>query len=151
MKKAALFVVTCVFIGALNLFAAGIRFDAKTWRTMQTYDVRTLKDLRAHIGELVTVKFDFRGKDIHHIKPGWYESSIWQPDPQGKKGFSDVRVMVAKNDLAAFKSITTNSASTAEITAYGRVLHEPDNNFIFVRLLGRNAIVDPSGNATVAW
>jgi hypothetical protein len=40
------------------------------------------------------------------MKPNWYESSIWQKRPSGN-GSVDIRVMVAKQDLPAFKSITT--------------------------------------------
>src|SRR5258706_483954 len=88
----------------IDRFAApGVNLEAKAWQNVKTYDVRVLnKDLRGHIGEFTALKFTFRGKDIHHMKPGWYEASIWQPDPRGKKGFSDVRVMVAKKDLEAF-------------------------------------------------
>jgi hypothetical protein len=139
---------------ALSALAAsnGVRLDAKTWKTLQTSDVRVLsKSFDSHLGQLVAVKFNFRGKDIHHLKPNWYEGSLWQPDPQGHKGFSDVRVMIAKQDLAAFKSIPTDSTSSAEITVYGRVLRDPDNKFVFVRLLGHNAVVDDAGNANLSW
>jgi hypothetical protein len=148
MKK--IFVGMLTFTVAMSAFA-GIRFDAKTWRGVQTYDVRTLsKGLDSHIGEVVALHFSFRGKDIHHMKPNWYESSIWQPDPQGKKGFSDVRVMVAKQDLNTFKSFPT-SPSGAEITVYGKVLRDSEAHFVFVRLLGRNTITDPAGNVIVSW
>src|SRR5438876_348520 len=104
MKKSFFFILVLTIINTTGLLAAGGHFDAKTWHNVRAYDVRTLsKDFRSHVGELVAVKFNFRGKDIHHIKPNWYEGSIWQPDPNGKKGFSDVRVMVAKKDLPAFK------------------------------------------------
>ena len=54
------------------------------------------------------------------MKPNWYESLIWQ-NILGERGkFAHVSVMVAKPDLAAFKSIPTDS-SGAEITLYGRV------------------------------
>ena len=97
-----------------------VRYDAKTWRTVQTYDVVTLsKNLDAHMRELVAVKRNFRGKDIHHMKPNWYESSIWQNIPGERGKFAHVSVMVANPDLAAFKSIPTDS-SGAEITLYGR-------------------------------
>jgi len=59
--------------------------------------------------------------------------------------------MIAKKDLSAFKSITTDAASSAEITVYGRVLWDSENNFTFVQLLGRNVVVDPSATATVSW
>ena len=149
LLRAALFFTTLVC--ATSAFA-GTRIDAKTWNKLQTYDVRALAPkMESHIRELVAVKFTFRGKDIHHLKPNWYESSIWQPDPKGKKGFTDVRVMIAKKDLKAFKSITTDSSAGAEMTVYGRVLRDFDAHFLFVQLLGRNTVVDPAGNATISW
>jgi hypothetical protein len=151
MKRLLPIVLAVSLISALPV-TASVRLDAKIWNTLRTYDVRTLsKNFDSHVGELAAIKFNFRGKDIHHLKPNWYEGSLWQPDPKGKKGFSNVRIMVSKKDLDAFKSITTDSTSGAEVTVYGRVLRDADANFVFVRLLGRNSVVDPSGNAVVSW
>lgn len=151
MKKIFLSTLLFAFALAINAFA-GTRIEAKAWSKMQTYDARTLApSLAGHISELTAVKFTFRGKDIRHLKPNWYEGSVWQPDPKGRKGFSDVRVMVARKDLEAFKSITTDSSAGAEMTVYGRVLRDFDAHFVFVQLLGRNTVVDPSGNATISW
>lgn len=151
MKRLLPIVLAVSLISALPV-TASVRLDAKIWNTLKTYDVRTLsKNFDSHVGELAAIKFNFRGKDIHHLKPNWYEGSLWQPDPKGKKGFSNVRIMVSKKDLDAFKSITTDSTSGAEVTVYGRVLRDADANFVFVRLLGRNSVVDPSGNAVVSW
>ena len=144
--------VTILVIGAMNAFA-GVRYDANTWRGVQTNDARTLsKDLASHTRQLVAVKFNFRGKDIRHLKPSWYQGSIWQTDPDKKGKFADVRVMVAKADLAAFKSLPTEAASFApELVLYGRVERDAEVNFLFIRLVGRNATVDATGNATVSW
>ncbi len=144
--------ITClVFSSALTMLAAP-RFDAKAWSTVQKYDVRTLsRNFDSHAGELVEIQFNFRGKDIHHVKPGWYESSIWQPDPDNRKHFADVRVMVSKADLNIFKGITTDPASPTTITVYGKVLRESDRHWVFVRLLGRNISTDASGHVTVTW
>jgi hypothetical protein len=141
-----------LLIGALNAFA-GVRYDANTWRGVQTYDARTLsKDLASHTRQLVAVKFNFRGKDIRHLKPNWYQGSIWQTDPDKKGKFADVRVMVAKVDLPAFKSLPAQAAPSApELVLYGRVERDAEANFLFIRLVGRNATVDASGNATVSW
>ena len=118
---------------------------------MQAYDLATLsKNLDGHMRELVAVKCNFRGKDLHHMKPNWYESSIWQNIPGERGKFAHVSVMVAKPDLAAFKSIPTDS-SGAEITLYGRVERDTQANFTFLRLVGRNASTDSAGNATVSW
>ena len=151
MKKLLLVAFLAPLACALSA-SNGARIEAKAWSKVQTLDVRTLRPtMAAHMRELVAVRFTFRGKDIHHLKPNWYEGSIWQPDPKGRKGFSDVRVMIAKKDLEAFKSITSDSSAGAEITLYGRVLRDFDANFFFVELLGRNSVVDPTGNATIGW
>jgi hypothetical protein len=151
MNKFLPLLLALAVLVAISSVAAATRVEAKNWRNLQTTDVRALSEnLKSHTRELVALKFNFRGKDIHHLKPNWYQSSIWQRDPEGKKSIN-VRVMTAKKDLPAFKSITTNAASSDEITVYGRVLWDPESNFIFVQLLGRNAVVDPSGNATLSW
>jgi hypothetical protein len=133
------------------LSAAAVRYDAKTWRAVQTYDAAALsKNLDGHVRELVAIKCNFRGKDIRHTKPNWCQSSVWQPIA-GKSGkFADVPVMVAKDDLKAFKSISTDS-SGGEITLYGRVEYDVASRYYFLRLVGRNATTDSAGNATVTW
>ncbi|HYR22353.1 MAG TPA: hypothetical protein VEP30_05460 [Chthoniobacterales bacterium] len=151
MKRILLLLVAILLSNGPIMFGAAVRYDAKTWRAVQTYDLATLsKNLDAHMRELVGVKCNFRGKDIHHMKPNWYESSIWQPIAGQSGKFAHVSVMVAKPDLAAFKSILTDSSGT-EITLYGRVEHDAQANFIFLRLVGRNATTDSAGNATVTW
>lgn len=149
--KRSLLLITGLFVSAGILCAAGVRYEAKVWRAVQTYDLATLsKNLDAHNRELLGVKCNFRGKDIHHMKPNWYESSIWQPVSGQSGKFEHISVMVAKPDLNAFKSIPTDSSGT-EITLYGRVEYDVGAKFRFLRLVGRNATVDPAGNATVGW
>lgn len=149
--KRILLLVIAVFLSIEIIWAAAVRYDAKTWRAVQTYDVATLsKNLESHVRELVALKSNFRGKDIRHTKPNWYQSSVWQPIAgQGGK-FAHVPVMVAKPDLAAFKSIPIDS-SGAEITLYGRVEYDVSSRYYFVRLVGRNATADAAGNTTVTW
>src|SRR5947208_12770746 len=75
MKRSFLLLVTALITNSTIIFAAGVRYDAKVWRTVQTYELAILsKNLDAHMRELVAVKCNFRGKDIHHMKPNWYES-----------------------------------------------------------------------------
>lgn len=152
MKHTSLFIALLLASSTAIIFGAPpVRYDAKVWRAVQTYDLNTLsKNLDAHTRELVAVKCNFRGKDIHHMKPNWYESSIWQPISGESGKFAHVSVMVAKPDLNAFKSIPTDS-SGAEITIYGRVEYDVASKFRFLRLVGRNASVDSAGNATVTW
>src|SRR5438874_12231110 len=137
--------ILALFISALivsNIFAKPISYDdAKKARGgVPIYDVVTLsKYLDQHMGELIAVKCNFRGKDIHHLTPNWYESSIWQPDPEKRGKFADVRGMIAKKDLDAFKSIPT-AASGDAIILNGRVEHDAAAHFSFLRLVSRNAL-----------
>ena len=151
MKRIVELVLLFTLLGTAGSAFAQVKYDARTWRAVQTYDLTTLsKDLDAHMRELVAVKCNFRGKDIHHTKSNWYESSIWQPIVGESGKFAHIHVMVAKPDLKAFKSIPTDSSGT-EITLYGRVEYDVAAKFKFLRLVGRNAMVDAAGNATVTW
>jgi hypothetical protein len=151
MKTIFSILVAILLSSGTPIFGAGVRYDAKIWRAVQTYDLATLsQNMDSHVRELIGMKCNFRGKDIHHMKPNWYESSVWQ-NLAGQRGkFANVRVMISKPDLAAFKSLPTDS-SGAEITLYGRVEDDVQSNFRFVRLVGRNATVDSGGNAIVSW
>lgn len=149
MKKLAL-LFAVVFLGTDLFAAAPLRLDAKIWSRLEKVDVATLsKDIANRTGQLVELHFNFRGKDIHHLKPGWYESSLWQPGAEGK-GFVDVRVMVQQHDLAAFKSLPTTGGGE-ELIVYGRVLRDNEAKFMFVRLMGRTATTDDRGGVTLTW
>ncbi len=153
MKRTSFFIAVLLAISTSITFAAPkpVRYDAKVWRAVQTYDLATVsKNLDGHMRELMGVKCNFRGKDIHHVKSNWYESSIWQPVAGQSGKFEHIPVMVSKPDLKAFKSIPTDSTG-AEITIYGRVEYNVASKFRFLRLVGRNAAVDSAGNATVSW
>src|SRR5205085_7032451 len=113
MKK--IFVAASMFALVMPALAE-MRLEAKIWRGLQKTDVRTLsKKIDGSIGQIVELHFSFRGKDIHHLKSGWYESSVWQADPASKKKFADVRVMVAQKDLKIFKSLPTDATSTGDL------------------------------------
>jgi hypothetical protein len=152
MKRILLLTLAIVAINAAIIFAAKpVVYPAKVWSAVQTYDVITLsKNLDAHTRQLVAVKFNFRGKDIHHLKPNWYESSIWQPISGQSGKFAHVSVMIAKPDLEAFKSLPINTGS-GELTLYGRVEYDIAANHRFLRLVGRTVSTDAAGNATVTW
>lgn len=151
MKRIIRSALFLILVSAVSSVLAQVKYDARTWKAVQTYDLMSLsKDFEAHTRELVAVKCSFRGKDIHHMKPNWYESSIWQPIPGESGKFAHVSVMVAKKDLDAFKSIPMNASGT-EITLYGRVEYDVASKFRFLRLVGRNATTDSAGNATVTW
>src|SRR5947209_3168210 len=138
MKRRALSAVVLTVITAVSVGAAPVRYDAKVWRAVKTYDlVAVSNDLDGHMRELMGVKCNFRGKDLRHTKSNWYEGSIWQPVSGQSGKFEHIPVMVAKPDLKAFKSIPTDS-SGAEITLYGRVEYDVGSRFKFLRLVGRN-------------
>lgn len=129
--------------------APAMQLDAKTWAGVEKIDVAALgKDLDGHVGRLVEVHCNFRGKDIRHLKPGWFEGSVWQSG--GDERFTNVRVMVSQRDVAAFISLPPNGGS-GDITLYGKVLRDSEAHFVFVRLLGRNVVVDQTGKANVTW
>jgi hypothetical protein len=147
--------IILITIAALTWAAsalAGQRFDAATWRNLQTYDVPTLlKQEGSLIGRIVAVRFHYRSEKLRHLQPNWYEASIWQHDPKAKSGFSALRVMVAKKDVPAFQTITSDFNSMTDVTLYGRIEKDPDNNLAHLRLLGRKVETDAAGNATVDW
>ena len=131
---------------------AGQQIDAAAWKNVQTYDVGTLLSQEASlIGRVVAVRFHYRSDKLRHLQPNWYEASIWQHDPKAKGGYSAQRVMVAKKDLPAFKTIPSYFNSMSNLTLYGRVEKDPDNNQTHLRLLGRKVETDAAGNATVDW
>ena len=131
---------------------AGPRIDAAVWKNVQTYDVGTLLSQEASlIGRIVAVRFHYRSDKLRHLQPNWYEASIWQHDPKAKGGYSAQRVMVAKKDVPAFKTIPSDFNSMTNLTVYGRVEKDPDNNQTHLRLLGRKVETDAAGNATVDW
>jgi hypothetical protein len=141
------------FAGQVKIFA-GARFDAKTWAQLQTFDVRTLSKgttLDQHVGRLVELHFQFRGKELRHLKPNWYQSSVWQAAPEGKRGFVSVPVMIANTDLSAFKQFTTDPKATADLKVYGQVLYDFSINYLFVRVIGTNTFVDGDGYTNVTW
>jgi hypothetical protein len=143
------FVVFAGLLIAITGFGAD-GTPVKNWQSVQTYDLAVLqKGIAPYQGKVVGIRCIFRGKDIHHMKPNWFESSIWQKKPDGK-GFVDLRAMIAKKDLPAFKLITTEPGGP-DMVLYGKVERDIEANFFFVRLLGKTANSDDKGNATIVW
>jgi len=131
---------------------AGQRFDAAAWKNVQTYDVATLlKQESSLIGRIVAVRFHYRSEKLRHLQPNWYEASLWQHDPKAKNGYSALRVFVAKPDVPAFQTITSDFNAMTELTVYGRIEKHPDYNQVYLRLLGRKVATDAAGNATIDW
>ena len=151
MKKTLYLAVLLNFAGAMSAFAAQ-QLDAAAWRGVQTYDLRALQKIESsQVGKIVGVRINYRHARIRHPKPSWYEGSIWSYRPAEKEKFAFLRVMVAKKDLSAFKSLPTEFQSPTEIVVYGQMQRDTEANFLFIRLLGRKASVDAAGNATIDW
>jgi hypothetical protein len=151
IKNILFLTVVLSFTAAINAFC-GQQFDAAAWRGVQVYDIPALQKIESAMAEkVVGVRINYRADRISHPKPNWYEGSIWRYRPGDKDKFPFLRVMVAKKDLPAFKSIPTNFQSPGEVVVYGVVGRDNDAHFLFLRLLGRKVTVDASGNATVDW
>ena len=152
MRNMKTILTTIATLLCLTSALAGQRFDAAAWRGVQTYDIPALQKIEGTmIGQVVGVRINYRSDRISHRKPNWYESSIWHSAPAEKSKFAFLRVYVAKKDLPAFKSIPSDFRSVQEIVVYGQIQRDPEANFLFIRLLGRNVTLDPAGNATVDW
>lgn len=133
---------------------AGARFDSKAWAKLQKSDVRELsknRALDANVGRLVELHFQFRSKELRHLKPNWYQASIWQAAPEGRRGFVSVPVMIAATDLNSFLAFTTDHRATADLKIYGQVLFDFGMNYTFVRVIGTNTFVDSDGCVNVTW
>lgn len=129
------------------------RVPADSLAAMKTYQVSDLQKLdRIPLRQLIAIKFNYRHKKIRHLKPNWYQGSLWGYAPEGKKKYVFVQVMIAKEDLPAFKAITTDFQSGTEQTAYGQVLQDREaTKWRFVRLFGTKMERDAAGNSTVSW
>jgi hypothetical protein len=142
-----------VILGVLlmaNAASGGEGTRVENWQNVQTYDLAVLKKDRAsQQGKVVGVRCSFRSKNFNHMKPNWYQGTIFQKNPDGK-GFTDLLVMIARKDLETFKSLPTESGGP-EIVLYGDVQHEAESNFYFVRLFGRTPKTDAKGRTTVVW
>jgi hypothetical protein len=151
MKKTSCLAAILIFFGAASAFCAQ-PFDAAQWRGVQTYDLPALQKIESSlVGQVVGVRINYRGDRISHPKPNWYEGSIWRYRPAEKEKFPFLRVMIAKKDLPAFKTLPTDFKSPNEIVVYGEVGRDAQANFLFVRLLGRKVTLDPTRNASVDW
>ena len=149
----AALVTSTAFAGQVRIFA-GARFDPKTWAKLEKLDVKALSNDRAiesHVGQLVELHFQFRSKELRHIKPNWWQASVWQTAPEGRRGFVSVPVMIANTDLKAFDNFTTDHRQAADLKIYGQVLYDFGMNYTFVRVIGTSMFIDGDGYANVMW
>ena len=144
---------TALFGGQVRIFA-GARFDPKTWAKLERIDVKALSKERAlesHVGQVVELHFQFRSKELRHLKPNWWQASVWQVARDRHRGFVSVPVMIANTDLKAFDNFTTDHRQTADLKIYGQVLYDFGMNYTFVRIIGTNTFVDGDGYTNVMW
>ena len=94
--------------------------------------------------------FQFRAKELRHLKPNWYQGSVWQAAPEQRRGFVSVPVMIAAADLNSFLAFTTDHRATADLKIYGQVLYDIGINYTFVRVIGTSTFVDSGGLHAIA-
>lgn len=152
MNKFLWLLVLLFLLGGSNLLRAE-RFDAAAWAKVQTTDISALQKLdRLSIGPVIGIKFNYRHKRIRHLKPNWFQGSLWTNAAAGKKKFLFVQVMVPKAALASFEALPTDFQSAGERVAYGQVLQDAEaTKFRFIRLLGTKVEKDAAGSVTVGW
>lgn len=130
-------ILTSIMMFACAASAFSAPRPESTPPNLPTFDVTTfLEQQGTLLNRTVAVRFHYRSEKIRHLFPNWYQAALWQRDAKAKRGYSFVRVMVAKKDLAAFKSIPSDFQSATELTAYGRVEREPEANYIYLRVMG---------------
>ncbi|MEP6822160.1 MAG: hypothetical protein ABI946_07410 [Chthoniobacterales bacterium] len=136
-----------------SAFLRAERVPADSVAKIKTYQVADLQKLdRIPLRQLIAIKFNYRHQKIRHLKPNWFQGSLWGYAVEGKKKYVFVQVMVSKEDLPAFKAITTDFQAGAEQVAYGQVLQDREaTKWRFVRLFGTKMERDAAGNATVSW
>lgn len=131
---------------------AAERFSAKTWRQVKTYDMQALQQLEPlPLRRIVGVRFNYRESTTRHLKPNWFQGSIWSHRRAEKDEFDYIQVMVAKGNLEAFRALPTDFRAGGNFVVYGQVLRDQEANFIFLRLLGTKVKQGNSGQVTVGW
>jgi hypothetical protein len=150
VKRAFALIAIVTFFGARSVFCSE-KLDPITWHSLQTYDVSALKKIaELQVGKIVGVRCHFRSKRIQHVKPSWYEATLWHHDPQNRRTpFSYIRVKVARKDLPAFDSLPSDFKSGPPMTIYGEV--QKDDESAFVRLIGRRVNRGSDRSVTISW
>jgi hypothetical protein len=143
----------CLLLLAQENARAAERVDAKTWRAVKVYDMAALKQLDPlPMRKIVGVRFNYRHRTIRHLKPTWYQGSIWRyARGVAQEDFDYVQVMVSAADLEAFKALPSDIQGERTFLVYGQVLKDYEAGFTFLRLLGRKVKRDARGNALVRW
>ena len=147
--RLALVLIFLTFSGA----SGAERISARAWRRVKTMDMAELKQMEPlPMRMIVGVRFDYRRSTIRHLKPNWFQGSIWRINRVGDRAdFDHIPVMVAKEDVPSFERISTEFQAGRNYVVYGQILKDEDANYIFLRLFGTKVKRDRRGNATVTW
>ena len=138
--------------GSTTVYAAE-RYEAKSWRRVKTHEMSALEKIDPlPMRQIVGVRFGYRHRDIQHLKPNWFYSSIWSIAREGNKAnFSHIPVMVAKADVEAFRALPTTPESAGKYVVYGQVLRDSEAGFLFLRLIGTKIKQEKRGRVAVMW
>jgi hypothetical protein len=152
MTKIAPLSCLCAVLVAVTSSAAD-RIPAEAWRRVRTYDMQSLQKVDPlPMRQVVGVRFNYRAKDIRHLKPNWHYSSIWSRTRVGNRvQFDNVSVMVESAALPAFRAISSDPGSASEYLVYGQVLQDTESGFLFLRLLGTKVSRNGRGDALISW
>ena len=152
MKRVSLLIFVLALASVSSADSAE-RVASKAWRKVKTYDMQTLQKMEPlPMRKIVGVRFNYRHRDIRHLKPNWFYGSIWsQSRSGGKADFTNIPVMVSKADLPSFKAIATDVSAGRDYIVYGQVLEDAEAKYLFLRLLGTRTRPDRRGGVLVSW
>ena len=144
--------VTALALLGGSTAAAAEQIDAKTWRRVKTYDMRALQKLEPlPMRQIVGVRFNYRHETIRHLKPNWFQGSIWRYSRGETDDFDYIQVMVSKADVEAFRALPTDFRAGKKFVVYGQILKDQEAGFTFLRLLGTKVQRGKGGRVTVSW
>ena len=101
--------------------------------------------------QIVGVRFNYRHPTIRHLKPNWFQGSIWRYSRGETDDFDYIQVMVSKADVEAFRAVPTEFRAGGDFVVYGQILKDHETNFTFLRLLGTKVQRGRAGEVTISW
>ena len=130
-------VVFAVLAWLISSAPAAPKMDARAWRAVKTYDMVALQKIEPlPLRQKIGVRFNYRARDIRHLKPNWFYCSVWSVSgADGQGSVNSVPVMVAKADVPAFTKLPANRESAGKYIAYGEILKDAESNLIFLRVI----------------
>lgn len=122
--------------------------------TIKNYDIPELEAKSSALeGQIVRLKFNYRGKDITEQKDGFSigRLGIWRTDSRaGRAGYKSgyIQVRVPAEAAAWFLKLTTDEMTHQTFTVIARV-DKTDSERASVELLGREIKTDTKGSHIV--